>query len=171
MVRRMASKRLRCPSSTFSHVGVVESSKSAMKTFAPEFNALMIILRSTGPVISTRRSSRSAGSGAVVHSASRMCAVSGRNSGRSPASRRCWRATRAASSCLRVGLNSRCSVTAKARASGVRMVSYLAAVVAWSSTPEGRVMRMPFVPEAVRDVRLRANSRSFDYGASHFRSG
>ena len=31
-----------------SNVGAVESSKSAMKTFAPELSALMIILRSTG---------------------------------------------------------------------------------------------------------------------------
>ena len=67
MVRRTASRRLSWPSSRFSQVGVVESSKSAMKTFAPELSALMIILRSTGPVISTRRSSRSAGSGATVH--------------------------------------------------------------------------------------------------------
>ena len=37
-------------------VGVLASSKSAMKTLAPQFSALMIILRSTGPVISTRRS-------------------------------------------------------------------------------------------------------------------
>ena len=34
-----------------------------MKTFAPELSALMIIFRSTGPVISTRRSCRSAGIG------------------------------------------------------------------------------------------------------------
>jgi len=40
---------------------VFESSKSAMNTFAPEFSALMIIFRSTGPVISTRRSSNSFG--------------------------------------------------------------------------------------------------------------
>ena len=32
----------------FSQVGELESSKSAMKTLAPEFSALMIILRSTG---------------------------------------------------------------------------------------------------------------------------
>ena len=50
----------------------MESSKSAMKTFAPELSALMIILRSTGPVISTRRSSRSAGIGATVQSPSRI---------------------------------------------------------------------------------------------------
>ena len=40
----------------FAQVGEFASSKSAMKTFAPELSALMIILRSTGPVISTRRS-------------------------------------------------------------------------------------------------------------------
>ena len=39
-----------------------------MNTFAPELSALMTILRSTGPVISTRRSIRSAGIGATVHS-------------------------------------------------------------------------------------------------------
>ena len=76
MVRRMASRRLIWPSSRLFQVGVFESSKSAMKTLAPELSALMIILRSTGPVISTRRSRMSPGSGATVHSASRMCRVS-----------------------------------------------------------------------------------------------
>ena len=55
MVRSMASVRLSCPSRRFSQVGR-ESSKSAMKALAPELKALIIILRSTGPVISTRRS-------------------------------------------------------------------------------------------------------------------
>ena len=41
------------PRSTFRHVGAFASSKSAMKTRAPELSALIIILRSTGPVIST----------------------------------------------------------------------------------------------------------------------
>ena len=36
-----------------------------MNTLAPEFSALMIIFRSTGPVISTRRSARSGGIGAT----------------------------------------------------------------------------------------------------------
>ncbi len=49
------------------HVGEVASSKSAMNTCAPELSALMIILRSTGPVISTRRSCRSAGGGETLH--------------------------------------------------------------------------------------------------------
>ncbi len=44
---------------------MLESSKSDMNTFAPELSALMIILRSTGPVISARRSCRSAGAGAT----------------------------------------------------------------------------------------------------------
>ena len=51
-----ASRRLICPWIVFSQVGVFESSKSDMNTFAPELRALMIIFRSTGPVISARRS-------------------------------------------------------------------------------------------------------------------
>ena len=43
-----------------------------MKQEAPELSALITILRSGGPVISTRRSSRSFGSGATVQSPSRM---------------------------------------------------------------------------------------------------
>ena len=46
-----------------------------MKTFAPEFSALISILRSVGPVISTRRSRRSAGIGATRHSRSRISRV------------------------------------------------------------------------------------------------
>ena len=45
----------------FSQVGQLASSKSAMKTVAPELSALMTILRSVGPVISTRRSRMSLG--------------------------------------------------------------------------------------------------------------
>src|SRR3989442_10135669 len=55
----------------FSQVGECESSKSAMNTLAPELRALMTILRSTGPVISTLRSCRSGGIGATVQSRSR----------------------------------------------------------------------------------------------------
>ncbi len=57
-----------------------------MNTLAPELSALIIILGSAGPVISTRRSSRSAGAGATVHSASRTCFVPARKSGITPAS-------------------------------------------------------------------------------------
>ena len=42
----------------FSHSGVLASSRSASQTFAPELSALIVILRSVGPVISTRRSTR-----------------------------------------------------------------------------------------------------------------
>ena len=38
---------------------------SASQTFAPEFSALMVIFLSTGPVISTRRSSRPGAGGAT----------------------------------------------------------------------------------------------------------
>ena len=52
----------------FSQVGEFASSKSAMKTLAPELSALITIFRSTGPVISTRRSAISSGNGAIRQS-------------------------------------------------------------------------------------------------------
>jgi hypothetical protein len=57
-----------------------------MKTQAPELRALMIIFRSTGPVISTRRSIKSDGGAATTQFPSRIASVSGMNEGRSPAS-------------------------------------------------------------------------------------
>jgi hypothetical protein len=68
----------------FDQVGDVASSKSAMNTDAPEFSALMIILRSHGPVISTRLSWRSAGIEPTFQSAPRTLAVSSIKLGRSP---------------------------------------------------------------------------------------
>ncbi len=62
---------------TLAQCGVFASSRSANQTFAPEFRALIIILRSVGPVISTRRSRRSGGAGATCQSPSRTAAVSG----------------------------------------------------------------------------------------------
>ena len=55
----------------FCQVGEFESSKSAMNILAPEFSALITIFRSTGPVISTRRSWISAGTGSTRQSPSR----------------------------------------------------------------------------------------------------
>ncbi len=52
----MASARFTWPPTMFDQVGEFESSKSAMKPRAPEFSALITILRLVGPVISTRRS-------------------------------------------------------------------------------------------------------------------
>src|ERR1035438_3585373 len=120
MVPRTASRRLTCPSITLLQVGELESSKSAMKTLAPELSALMIILRSTGPVISTRRSSRSAGIGATCQSLWRMCAVDGRNSGMAPASIPCWRTRLAASSWRRRGSNACANFPRKRMASSLR---------------------------------------------------
>ena len=51
MVRSSASFRLSWPPIMFSHSGVLASSKSASHTLAPEFRALIVILRSVGPVI------------------------------------------------------------------------------------------------------------------------
>ena len=86
MLPLTASRRLTWPSIWLAKVGEEESSKSAMNTLAPEFSALMIILRSTGPVISTRRSRSAAGIGATVQFEARIAAVSARKSGRRPAS-------------------------------------------------------------------------------------
>ncbi len=52
-----------------------------MNTRAPELSALIIILGSAGPVISTRRSSRSAGAGATRQSAARIVARLGQEVG------------------------------------------------------------------------------------------
>ena len=79
-VRRTASNSASWPLMTFSQVGASESSKSAMKTLAPELSALMIILGSAGPVISTRRSLSTEGTGATFHSEARTAAVSARKS-------------------------------------------------------------------------------------------
>ena len=83
--RRTASASAAWPPTTLAQVGESASSRSAMKTRAPELSALIIILGSAGPVISTRRSSRSAGAGATVQSASRTSRVATPKSGRAPA--------------------------------------------------------------------------------------
>ena len=84
----------------FVQVGEFASSKSAMNIRAPELSALMTILRSIGPVISTRRSSRSAGTGATVQSVladlARLGQEVGQLAGRRSA--RCRSARRASSS-------------------------------------------------------------------------
>ena len=121
MVPATASRRLSWPSISASQVGLVESSKSAMNTRAPELSALMIILRSTGPVISTRRSCSWPGISATRQSDSRIARVSGRKSGSSPASKRAWRSTRAASSASRVASKRWCSSARKASAPGARI--------------------------------------------------
>ena len=100
----------------FAQVGVELSSQSAMNTLAPELSALMIILRSTGPVISTRRSRMSFGSGATCQSPARTAAVSSRKSGVQPPSIFAWISLRRASSSRRRALNLRCSWARKSSA-------------------------------------------------------
>ena len=110
--------RLIWPSITFGQVGESASSKSAMNTLAPEFSALMTILREVGPVISTRRSSRSSGMGATFQSPSRMALVSGKKSGSPPASHAAWRSARAWSRRWRCASNRRAMAATNSSASG-----------------------------------------------------
>ncbi len=60
----------------FCQVGALASSKSAMNPSAPELRALIVSLRSVGPVISTQRCWRSSGAGATRQSPSRTSRVS-----------------------------------------------------------------------------------------------
>ena len=125
-VPRTASRRLACPSTRFCQVGEHESSRSAMKTRAPELRALIIIFRSTGPVISTRRSFRSAGAAATCQSPWRTAAVAAGKSSGVPADARASsarRAGRAPSRARRRSSNVRCSVATNAIASAVRSSS------------------------------------------------
>ena len=68
---RWAWYRLAWPPMTLRQCGVLASSRSASQTFAPEFSALIAILGSHGPVISTRRSSSAGGAGATCQSPAR----------------------------------------------------------------------------------------------------
>ena len=90
----------------FAHVGEQASSKSAMKICAPELSALIIILRSTGPVISTLRSRSGPGAGETRQSPPRTALVSGRKAGSAPAFSSSQRTCRRASSSERVGPSS-----------------------------------------------------------------
>src|SRR5262249_50267226 len=88
MVRSRASHRLSWPMIMFSQSGVFASSKSASHTFAPELSALMVIFRSVGPVISTRRSTRpGAGAGTCQRLSSLMWRGAGGEDRRRPAAR------------------------------------------------------------------------------------
>ena len=100
---RAASARFTCPPIMFDHVGECESSKSAMNARAPEFSALMTILRDAGPVISTRRSASASGTGATVKSSGAATKDSV-----PPASSSAWRSWRASSSSTRRASSSSC---------------------------------------------------------------
>src|SRR5262249_33902973 len=75
----------------FSQSGVFASSKSASQTFAPELSALIVIFRSVGPVISTRRSTRpGAGAGTRQRLSSLMRRVARREARVRPRGRSRW---------------------------------------------------------------------------------
>src|SRR4051794_14180397 len=107
----------------FDQVGELASSKSAMKPRAPELSALITILRSVGPVISTRRFCSFGGAGATCQSPSRISFVSGRKSSISPAARRARRSLRRSSSSRRRSSKCSCSAAMKASASSVSTCS------------------------------------------------
>ena len=97
----------------------------------------MTIFRSTGPVISTRRSWRSAGSGATSQAVPRMWPVSAGKLGRQPASHFSCRAARAASSSSMRQAKRRTRSATKASASVVRTRSAPSGKGPWSATPGG----------------------------------
>ena len=91
---------------------------------APELSALMTILRSTGPVISTRRSCRSARTGAITNRRRGWRASpGGTRKWALPASRSAWRSARAFISSRRRGSYLRCRCATNSSARGVRMRS------------------------------------------------
>src|SRR5690606_10737548 len=125
MRRSIASARLRCDPITLDQLGVEESSMSANQHFAPELSALTVILRSHGPVISTRRSSRPGASGATDQErSSRIAAVSGRKLGSSPLAIWVRRSCRRCRSSWRRPTKARWSSARKSSASGVRISSW-----------------------------------------------
>src|SRR5436190_10478272 len=88
----------------------------------------MTILRSVGPVISTFRVRRSAGTRATVHSAARSGCESGRKSSVPPSRSSRHRSCRVSSRPMRVGSTSRCRRMRKSCASFVSSSSARAAV-------------------------------------------
>ena len=122
IVRRTASRRLSCPSTMLCQVGQLASSKSAMKVEAPQLSALITILRSVGPVISTRRSSRSLRLRRRRSSRPPLSlSFAGGNRAACPASNSFCRAARRASSSWRRGSKRRCRRATKSSASSVRI--------------------------------------------------
>lgn len=109
------------------HLGIGRSwnhipSKSAIYVQTFEFKALMIILRSVGPVISTLRSANPGAGIAALHvTSSLMCLVSGRKSGRAPLSSSACLITRRWRSSFLLGLKDLWRRARKAMASFVRI--------------------------------------------------
>src|SRR3954463_1963640 len=153
-------------------LGVLASSKSAMKTLAPELSALMSILRSVGPVISTRRSVRSASSATRHEVSSRISLVSSRKSSL-PVSAACWRRCwRRAGSASPVLPNLRCRSVTNAIASGVSTSSKRSPVppMTFASLPDiypSSSCRRPL--SCVRRADVHAGQTRLRYPPDHFR--
>src|SRR5215212_6847944 len=139
MVPSMASFMLSWLSSMLCQVGQLASSKSAIQQLAPELSAFMVILRSGGPVSSTRPSCRSSGIGEIHQSPSLTSLVSGRKSGISPALILSCRSARLARSSTTLPLYSRESFATKATASGVRISRNSSGISAVNSIPSANV--------------------------------
>ena len=107
-----------------------------MYVHTSELSALTTILRSVGPVISTRRSTRPGAGSAPRHvGSSRMCLVSGRKSGSTPLSISAWRSTRRSSSWRRVSSKVRCRVARNAHASLVKILLLAGLIAPRTLTP------------------------------------
>jgi hypothetical protein len=132
---RDALRTLSCPVTRLPDVGVLLSSKSAMKIFAPQVSALLTSLRSAGPVISTRRSTRPGASGATRQSPCRTSLVPAGNSGSVPPARSASRIARDSGSSARRGPNVACSTASSSSAPAVRTCSQPPSQDAPTSTP------------------------------------
>src|SRR5215210_561511 len=153
MVRSIASFMLSWLSSMLCQVGQLASSKSAIQQLAPELSAFMVILRSGGPVSSTRRSCRSSGMGAIFQSRSLTSLVSGRKSGISPALILSCRSARFCRSSTTLPLYSRLSSATKATASGVSICWNSSGISAVNSIPSAYV-RVPSVMTSGSSLQL-----------------
>ena len=111
--------------------------KLTMNIFAPELRALMIILRSTGPVISTLRSAIAAGGPVHVQSPSRILFVAGSKAGSSPASYRACCSFLHSKMYFTLGRNFLSKFATNSRASRVRTFSNSGLVCPLMRTPAG----------------------------------
>src|SRR4051794_19989872 len=135
----MASVRFCWPRIMLPHVGELESSKSVMKPVAPELRALITILRSVGPVISTQRLWRSGGAGATCQSPSRTSRVSARKSSVPPWSSSRCRSRRRCRRSRRRPAKRRCSSATNSSASSASTSFSRSSGGCWTSTPSAAI--------------------------------
>jgi hypothetical protein len=132
---RDESRTLSCPVTRLSNVGALLSSKSAMKIFAPQFSALMTILRSAGagdrdPAIGQTRRQRGLPPIALPH-----VLRPGREFGQRRPAPSASRTARDAGSSARRGPNVRCSDASSSSAPAVSWCSQPPSQDAPTTTP------------------------------------